>query len=64
MHGGRHAWQGVCMTGGACVAGGMHAGETATEVGGMHLTGMHSCLKLKPVLKLCRIPTFSSQEGP
>ena len=33
-------WQGVCMVwgGGACIAG-----ETATELGGTHLTGMHSC---------------------
>ena len=33
------------MKGGACVAGGMHAIETATEVGGTHPTGMHSCSK-------------------
>ena len=51
VHGGWHAWQ----RRGACVAGGMHgkghmwqegvhAGEMATEVGGTHPTGMHSCL--------------------
>ena len=33
------AWQGVCMAGG----GGMYAGETVTQVGSMHPTGMHSC---------------------
>ena len=30
---GGHAWQGACM-----------AGEMATEAGGVHPTGMHSCL--------------------
>ena len=47
-----HAWQrGMCMAKGhvwqgegACLAGGMRAGETATEVGVTHPTGMHSCL--------------------
>ena len=40
---------GVCMVVGACVAGGMFGrvgvctGEIATEAGGMHPTGMHSC---------------------
>ena len=34
-----HAWQGACMVG----RGGMCAGETVTEVGGTHPTGMHSC---------------------
>ena len=46
------AWQGVC-TAGVCVwqegmcdtEGGMCAGETATEGGGTHPTGMHSCSK-------------------
>ena len=28
---------------GVCVAGGLRAGETATETGGTHPTGMHSC---------------------
>ena len=44
------AWQGACVARG-CVAGGMrgkggglHAGETATEAGSTHPTGMHSCL--------------------
>ena len=44
---GGHAWQGACVVGGhlwwgTCVVGGMHAGEMATEAGGMHSTGMHS----------------------
>ena len=41
---------GVCGEGGmhgkGCVHGkgeGIHAGETATEAGGTHPTGMHSC---------------------
>ena len=38
-------WQGRCMVGGSCVAGGMHPREMANEVGGMHPTGMHSCFK-------------------
>ena len=33
MHGRGHMWQ-----------EGVHAGEMATEVGGTHPTGMHSCL--------------------
>ena len=37
---GWHAWQGVCVVGGSCVAG-----ETATEADGTHPTGMHSCFK-------------------
>ena len=51
---GGHAWQGcVCGRGGmhgdmhgkvhAWWGGGMCAGETVTEVGGTHPTGMHSC---------------------
>ena len=32
---GGHTWQWVCV-------GGMRAGETATEAGGTHPTGMHS----------------------
>ena len=32
VHGRGHSWQ-----------GGVHAGETATEAGGTHPTGMHSC---------------------
>ena len=32
MHGRGHAWQGACV-----------AGEMATEAGGTHPTGMHSC---------------------
>ena len=50
-----HGWQGACMAEGemhgrgacVCVCGGgggvMRAGETATEAGGTHPTGMHSC---------------------
>ena len=39
MHGeGEHAWQG-----GVHGKVGMRAGETATAVGGMHPTGIHSC---------------------
>ena len=38
VHGG-HAWQ----WGGVCLVEGMHVGETATEAGGTHPTGMHSC---------------------
>ena len=40
MHDRGHAWQGVCIVvgGWACMSG-----ETATEVGGKHPTGMHSC---------------------
>ena len=34
---GRHTWQGACMI------GGMHAGEMANEAGSIHPTGMHSC---------------------
>ena len=34
-------WQGVCMAG-----GGVRAGETATEAGGTHPTGMYSWLIL------------------
>ena len=38
-----YVWQGACMAGGG---GWVHAGETATEAGGTHLIGMHSCLQL------------------
>ena len=31
----------------ACMARGMRAGETATEAGGMHPTGMHSFLFIR-----------------
>ena len=31
---------------GVCVEGGMHAGETATEAGGTHPTGMYSCFRM------------------
>ena len=53
VHGRGHVWQGrgVCMVGGMCGrgvhggGGGMRAGETATEAGGTHPTGMHSCCR-------------------
>ena len=39
VHGRRYMARGVHgVGGGACIAG-----ETATELGGTHLTGMHSC---------------------
>ena len=44
--GGGHAWQGVCGKGGMCGGGGVRAGETTTEGGGAHPTGMHSCTSL------------------
>ena len=51
MHGqgGVHG-RGACVPRGVCVAGGHAwwgvcvAGETASEAGGTHPTGMHSCL--------------------
>ena len=38
MHGTGHVWQGVHDRGHACVSG-----EMATEAGGTHATGIHSC---------------------
>ena len=46
-----HGGGGACVVKRVCVMGwgyawqkaGMGAGETATEAGGMHPTGMHSC---------------------
>ena len=52
VHSGVCAWQGVCVTGGcAWKVGhgrqrGMHSGQTNTEAGGTHPSGMHSCLYL------------------
>ena len=49
MHGGGHVWLGgVCMAGGLHGRGhawhrDVHAGETVTEAGGKHPTGMQSC---------------------
>ena len=48
------AYQGGGVDGGTCMAGGhvwrwggdMHAGETTTEAGGTHPTGMNSCYLL------------------
>ena len=40
MHGMGHAWPAVCMVGSVC------AGDTATEAGGRHPTGIHSCQKI------------------
>ena len=51
MHGRGHIWQGACMAGGHVWQGGhawqgdMCAGQTATEAGGTHPTGMHSYWK-------------------
>ena len=45
-----HAWQGACVAGsmhgreGVSVVGVVRAGDTATEAGDTHPTGMHSCL--------------------
>ena len=56
MHGRVACMAGMCVAGGmhgrgACMAGGMHgggvcSGQMATEVGGMHPTGMRSCLAI------------------
>ena len=46
MVGGVHG-RGTCMARGACVAGGMRAGETATEAGNTDLTGMYSSLSFR-----------------
>ena len=43
-----HVWQ----CGGVHSKGGMYAGETAIEAGGMHPAGMHSCLKIFVVVFL------------
>ena len=43
MCGERHAWQGVCVAGGHARWGACVTGEMATEAGGTHPTGMHSC---------------------
>ena len=58
---GGHVWWGVCVVGGMC-GGGIRgrgrqtcvAGETATAVGGLHPTGMHSCFffKVMPISDL------------
>ena len=37
------AWQRAYMAGSMCVGGGGCAGEMATDAGGTHPTGMHSC---------------------
>ena len=61
VHDGGHAWQGVCMAGGVHGRGhvwhgggvcgrGVCAEEMATEVGGTHPTGMHSCWNLHDVV--------------
>ena len=48
---------GACMAGGVG-GGGMHgggrgvAGKTATEVGGTHPSGMHSCFSIRSKLKI------------
>ena len=46
MMGGGHVWRrggGHVWQRGSCMVGGMCEGETATEVGGTHPTGIHSC---------------------
>ena len=49
MLGRGHAWQrGAYMAKGACV----HVGETATEAGSTHPTGMHSCSKVISVFPI------------
>ena len=68
MHGRGHCCRGMCMAGGACMAGGWDvwqggrgacmAGETATAVDGMSPTGMYSCLNFNLGLKL-RNPLWS-----
>ena len=49
---GGHVWQGlgVHVWQMACMAGGVIAGEMATEVGGMYPTGMHSCFSKFQIL--------------
>ena len=45
--GGMHGWGLGMHSGGegwACMVGRGRAGETATEAGGTHPTGMHSCV--------------------
>ena len=45
------AWQGAGGVWlGACMVGDVNAGETATEAGSKHPTGMHSCLHFHAVL--------------
>ena len=50
MHDRGWGWGVVCMAGGhvwrdgPCVGGDMYGGETVTEAGGTHPTGMHSCV--------------------
>ena len=51
--GGGRAWLGACLprgmrSGGRPRQGACISGEMATATDGMHATGMHSCLKLKP----------------
>ena len=43
MAGGGHMWQGGMCNGSMRDMECMHAGETATEVGSLHQTGMYSC---------------------
>ena len=38
-----HVGGGMCDKGGMHGEGGMHAGETATEAGDTHPTGIHCC---------------------
>ena len=47
IHGGQHAWQGVCGAEGACMQE-----RWPTEVGSMHPTGIHSCFCTALTLKI------------
>ena len=60
VHGRGHVWQGACMDWGMCGGGrgAVCAGEMATETGGTHPTGMHSCIKLN-FPRLCIQCTYS-----
>ena len=42
VYGGEGCWD-ACMAGGVEMGGGIRAGGAATEVGGTHPAGMHSC---------------------
>ena len=53
-------WQAACMAGGAYMAGrAWMAGETTTEAGGTHPTGMHSCF----FNKICSNKDFPKWKG-
>ena len=60
VHGRGCAWQGTCVAGGGMRGGGVWAGEMATEAGGTHPTGMHSCYGniLSVVAHTSLVPTY------